>query len=125
VRLLIELEMFDRANMVLEGLVNEDDQLVEVWYLLGWNAYCKGDINQDQRMELWSEAREYLIRARMLIYDDFEDDGIREHVQELISTLNETLPPLEDQSESEEDEGLDDEAEWEDIPSTDDEAMEL
>lgn len=42
-RLLMETEMYDTAFEVLEGLQEEDDQVVDLWYLGGWCLYCKGD----------------------------------------------------------------------------------
>ncbi|KAF8796368.1 putative assembly chaperone of rpl4 like protein [Argiope bruennichi] len=42
-KMLIELEMFDQATNILDGLVEEDDEVTEVWYILGWMNYIQGD----------------------------------------------------------------------------------
>lgn len=31
------------ASKVLESLLEEDDEVVEVWYLLGWSNYIRGE----------------------------------------------------------------------------------
>ena len=38
-RLLIELECWKQAITVLEGVVGEDDEQVEAWYLLAFGLY--------------------------------------------------------------------------------------
>ncbi|XP_072268910.1 uncharacterized protein [Pyxicephalus adspersus] len=35
-KLLIEVEEFELAAEILEGLLEEDDEVIQVWYLLGW-----------------------------------------------------------------------------------------
>ncbi|CAB3990808.1 probable assembly chaperone of rpl4 [Paramuricea clavata] len=40
-KMLIEVEEFDNACTVLEELLSEDDEVVQVWYLLGWIQYLK------------------------------------------------------------------------------------
>lgn len=42
-RLLMETELYDLALEVLDGLREEDDQVVDLWYLGGWGLYCKGE----------------------------------------------------------------------------------
>jgi len=41
-RLLIECEMYEEAMEVLENLQEEDDQVVDLWYLGGWCMYQMG-----------------------------------------------------------------------------------
>jgi len=82
-RLLMETELYDLAHEVLEGLREEDDQVVDLWYLGGWGLYCKGekaredeekqkgkekDVVAPQSQEeeeedwqsLWAESRQWL-----------------------------------------------------------------
>ena len=42
-RLLMETEMYDTAFAVLEELQEEDDEVVDLWYLGGWCLYCQGE----------------------------------------------------------------------------------
>ncbi|KAI8057792.1 hypothetical protein BDF22DRAFT_616155 [Syncephalis plumigaleata] len=124
VKLLLELEQYERAITVLDGLQREDDQSVDMWYLFGWTYYCQGEQladDMERRKEIWEDARECLLQARKLYYQvEHEDEGILEHIQELLDTLNGALPPRADE-EGEED--------WEDVASSSDEeggdAMEL
>ena len=39
-RMLIELEEWEKAVNVLDGLVEEDDEIVDPWYLLGKALEC-------------------------------------------------------------------------------------
>ena len=41
VQLLLDLEMFDEATQICEGLIEEDDEVVAPWYLLGWLNYLR------------------------------------------------------------------------------------
>lgn len=47
-RLLIECEMYDEAMEVLERLQEEDDQVVDLWYLGGWCLFQMGQKMKDQ-----------------------------------------------------------------------------
>ena len=48
-RLLMETELYDLALEVLDGLREEDDQVVDLWYLGGWGLYCKGEkVREDE-----------------------------------------------------------------------------
>lgn len=80
-KLLIELEMLDEANTVLDGLVEEDDEVVDVWYLLGWLNYLRGG-------EFWGNARYYLNQAREVAHKvQFDDADELAHIEELLGEL--------------------------------------
>ena len=61
-RMLIELEEWDKSQQVLDGLIEEDDEIVDAWYLLGWLNKLRSDTEQDE-MYL-GNARYYLTRAK-------------------------------------------------------------
>lgn len=42
-KLLLELGLHDEAISVLQELLGEDDEVVAVWYLLGWALHLAGD----------------------------------------------------------------------------------
>lgn len=42
-RLLVECEMYDEAMDVLERLQEEDDQVVDLWYIGGWCLFLIGE----------------------------------------------------------------------------------
>ena len=55
-RILTEVKEFDKALQVLEQLVEEDDEVVVIWYMLGWVNYCKGE-------DYYSNAKYYFKKA--------------------------------------------------------------
>ncbi len=55
-RILTEVKEYDKAVQVLEQLVEEDDEVVVVWYMLGWVNHCKGE-------DYYSNAKFYLKKA--------------------------------------------------------------
>ncbi|KAK8789232.1 hypothetical protein V5799_020993 [Amblyomma americanum] len=94
-KLLIELEMLDEANTVLDGLVEEDDEVVDVWYLLGWLNYLRGG-------EYKGNARYYLNQARQVAHKvQFDDAQELAHIEELLAELG----PEQEEEGDEDDKG--------------------
>ncbi|RNA35938.1 putative assembly chaperone of rpl4 [Brachionus plicatilis] len=84
-RILTEVEEYDKAVTVLEQLVEEDDEVIYIWYMLGWVNYCKGE-------DYYSNAKFYLKKAdEMISKIKFEqrylDDALKAHVKELLEKL--------------------------------------
>uniref|UniRef100_A0A224Z167 Uncharacterized protein n=1 Tax=Rhipicephalus zambeziensis TaxID=60191 RepID=A0A224Z167_9ACAR len=80
-KVLIELEMLDEANTVLDGLIEEDDGVVDVWYLLGWLNYLRGGEYQGNARYYLNKAREV---ARKVQFDDADELA---HIEELLAEL--------------------------------------
>eukprot|EP00055_Hartaetosiga_balthica_P009246 m.36426 g.36426 ORF g.36426 m.36426 type:complete len:384 (+) comp6668_c0_seq4:106-1257(+) len=79
VKLLIELEDFDRALTVLDMLIAEDDTITQVWYLQGWTLYLKGDM---------ASAHDSLQRAHGLyLENNVERAEMLQHIEELMKDL--------------------------------------
>jgi len=80
-KILIELEEYEEATDCLETLLDEDDEVPDVWYLLGWANYLNGK-------EYYSNARHYLHKAKEVFtkikYQDMELLG---HIEELVQEL--------------------------------------
>lgn len=115
-RLLMEVEAEAEAMTVLEGLIREDDQSVECWYLGGW---CQVLISQkpgtDAQVRTKSQetAKTWLDHClRLYRVQGYEDDRLRDHATELVRGLNEALG-VEDQMD-------DDDDAWEDEDEQDD-----
>lgn len=108
-RSLIECEDWETAGQVLEGLAEEDDQVVDTWYLLGLAAFEQGGEHR-------KGSAPYLKRALAVGEENPEarDPEIDEHVKQMLTELG----PDADVSEEEDEEG--DEDEW-----TDDEDEEM
>ncbi|KAH7133682.1 hypothetical protein EDB81DRAFT_804964 [Dactylonectria macrodidyma] len=114
-RLLMEAEMEDEALQVLERLVTEDDSSVEAWYLGGWCLYITGEkAAGDERTSVWKSSRQWLTQCLKLYeFQDYEDERLGEHAQELLRNINKELgEPVE---------GEDDE--WDDASGDEDEEM--
>ncbi|CAG8436635.1 6370_t:CDS:2 [Ambispora gerdemannii] len=104
VKLLLELSQYNRALTVLDGLQKEDDEMIELWYLYGWSYYCMGEdaSNDEEKSSNWEDARDCLNTCKKL-FNKFEsdDDGICQHTQELLQTINAFLKPSTSASEDE------------------------
>ncbi|KAI9023122.1 hypothetical protein DFJ74DRAFT_667898 [Hyaloraphidium curvatum] len=138
-KLLIELGETERAVGVLEALRDEDSEVAEAWYALGWAWYLKGrggvkpedgeegkgeekELAEEKRKErdrCWEEAREALLMV-VKLHDRTDiptDDeaAVRAHAGELLAELDAVLPPRAPEEEGEEDEEMG----WEDVEDGD------
>lgn len=95
-KLLIEAEEFEMATEVLEGLLEEDDEVVQVWYLLGWLFYLqldKPETTEDPESHK-KTARTYLTKAKKLYVKlRCEDPPMMEHTEQLLGELGGELVP--------------------------------
>ncbi|KAH9037791.1 hypothetical protein EDB85DRAFT_2132319 [Lactarius pseudohatsudake] len=123
-KLFLELSLFTPALMVLQGIMASDDEEVEAWYLEGWCFFLMSEQAREQGGKLdeltWEElardSRDCLETCKMLhVNQGHPDRPIREHVEELISKLEElgVKPSPEDGGQDDDD---DDES-WEDEES--------
>ncbi|KIW85932.1 hypothetical protein Z517_01325 [Fonsecaea pedrosoi CBS 271.37] len=116
-RLLMEVQLEPVAMTVLEGLVREDDQSVECWYLGGWCQVLvsqKGDTPSETKAKCLETAKQWLDNClRLYRVQGYEDERLREHAVELVDGLKKELG-LE--GEMDEDDG-----DWEDVDDQDDE----
>uniref|UniRef100_UPI0037E78378 uncharacterized protein n=1 Tax=Semicossyphus pulcher TaxID=241346 RepID=UPI0037E78378 len=102
-KLLIECEEYEMAVDVLEGLLEEDDEVVQVWYLSGWVCYLQlekakeqqereeREVTEEEKEEwkaLTEAARSYLTNAKKL-YGKLrcDDQPMLEHVEQLLGEL--------------------------------------
>lgn len=129
-KLLIESEEYEMAVDVLEGLLEEDDEVVQVWYLSGWVCYLQFEKAKEQQeregrqvtddeLEEWKAlkeaARSYLTNAKKL-YSKLrcDDQPMLDHVEQLLGELGgemegeEEEPVLDDDYEPCSDEEEDD-----------------
>lgn len=112
----MEVEMEGKAVPVLERLVTEDDESVEAWYLGGWCHYLQAEKGADSK----ETSREWLRNAlRLFRQQEYEDDKLKEHAQELVANLDGELggPVADDDEWEDEDEGEDaEESDFEGFP---------
>lgn len=127
-RLLMEVEVETDALRVLEGLIREDDQSVESWYLGGWCQVLmskKDDASRsaEDRVKLIEQAKAWLDTClRLYRVQAYEDDRLRDHARELVHELNKELG-VEDEKEGGDDD--DEEGAWEDEDESDDGDLEV
>ena len=99
-KVLIELEEWDAATQVLDGLIEEDEDVVETWYLLGWLnklradfeiSTANGSADDDSRATsdgYRGNARYYLKKATQVhSKTPTDDEQLMEHIKELLEEL--------------------------------------
>ncbi|XP_070691406.1 uncharacterized protein [Pempheris klunzingeri] len=102
-KLLMESEEYETAVDVLEGLLEEDDEVVQVWYLSGWVCYLQlekakeqqeregrevTEEEKEERKALTEASRSYLTNAKKLYSKLRCDDQLMlEHVEQLLGEL--------------------------------------
>lgn len=95
VRLLMEVELEHDAMQVLEGLVKDDDQSVEAWYLGGWCHLLishKQDVLESEKSAQIESARTWLGTCLKLYTKlEYEDEKLKTHAEELVQQLNKAL----------------------------------
>ncbi|KAG0224987.1 hypothetical protein BGW41_004856 [Actinomortierella wolfii] len=114
VKLLLETAMYDEAFTVLNGLIEENDQVPDTLYLFGWANYiCAEELFEsdpnaiEQRNEQLENAREALNACVKLWHlTGSTDKPLLQHTQELLANITQVLGP-EKEGEEEEDAGMD------------------
>lgn len=138
-RLLLEHQLHMEALDVLSTAREEDSLEVEAAYLEGWTWYLRAEAlledpsllkkaseDDDEPLtaeECFSEGFRCLLEcAKLFTEQDYPDEGIGSHVQELISNLQQKgVQPAVAEEKPESAEGADAEAEgdWEDVQGGD------
>ena len=84
VKLLLDLEMLEEATQICDNLVEEDDEVVEPWYLLGWLNYLKDD------PDYWGNVRHYLGKAKQVhVMNPTDDEEMIKHIDEILAEVGE------------------------------------
>ncbi|KAK4197501.1 hypothetical protein QBC40DRAFT_285459 [Triangularia verruculosa] len=100
VRLLIEVGLDEKAIDVAGRLVDEDDLSVEAWYLGGYGKYMLGEKlkeagqagDADKWRSIWRSSRKWLAQClRIFEAEEYEDDRLGEHAQELLRLIKTEL----------------------------------
>ncbi|XP_061531744.1 uncharacterized protein si:dkey-12j5.1 [Phycodurus eques] len=102
-KLLVECEEYEMAVEVLEGLLEEDDEVVQVWYLSGWVCYLQlerakeqqeregrtlTEEEEEERSALKEAARLHLTNAKKLHSKlRCDDQPMLEHMEQLLGEL--------------------------------------
>ncbi|KAG0056864.1 hypothetical protein BGZ83_003158 [Gryganskiella cystojenkinii] len=109
VKLLLETAMYDEAFTVLNGLIEENDQVPDTLYLFGWANYIAAEevdesspTADEERKEQLENAREALNACVKLWHvTESTDEPLLQHTQELLETINGVLGPEVEEQEIE------------------------
>ncbi|XP_058868553.1 uncharacterized protein LOC117435683 [Acipenser ruthenus] len=93
-KLLIEAEEYELATEILESLLEEDDEVVQVWYLFGWVCYLQ--VEKPEETEAFKDsARTYLTKAKKLyVKVKCDDSPMLEHMEQLLARAGAWRGPL-------------------------------
>ncbi|XP_071803089.1 uncharacterized protein [Asterias amurensis] len=81
-KILMELEMNEIAEEILEGLLQEDDQVIQVWYMLGlMNVEKKTEESKAPARFFLTMAKKLYLKLRC------DDEPVLLHTEELLSIL--------------------------------------
>ena len=82
-RILIEVEDYDRAIAVIDGLLEENDEDINLWYLLGWTKF----LNKE------TENAKFFLTKTKKMYEKYcyDDKELLQHVNELLEQCGESL----------------------------------
>ena len=115
--MLIELDMLDEATQVLEGMLEEDDQVVDTWYLLGWINRLRATAEDGGDEGYNGNVRFYLGKAKAVHKANPTDDSdMVKHIDEILAEVG---PGAQEEEEEEEKNGDHNGDEWEDLDSSD------
>ncbi|KAG0100531.1 hypothetical protein BGZ93_010854 [Podila epicladia] len=109
VKLLLETAMYDEAFTVLNGLIEENDQVPDTLYLFGWANYIAAEEVDENAPNADEERREQLENAREALnacvklwhVTESTDQPLLQHTQELLETITQAIGPEVEQEEIE------------------------
>jgi len=82
VKILLDLEMLEEATQICDALLEEDDEVVTPWYLLGWINYLRED------QDYWGNVRHYLKKAQQVhVMNPTDDDAMVQHISEILAEV--------------------------------------
>jgi tetratricopeptide (TPR) repeat protein len=115
VRLLIEVEMYDKTLEVLETLQREDEDNVELWYYYTVAYYSDSN---DSSEENWKNARE-CAEICLKLYErmEWDDEDLRDGCLEMLEEIKKSGVSVDKDEDEDGDEEDEDEDEWEDSDS--------
>ncbi|KAF9433884.1 hypothetical protein BGZ76_008866 [Entomortierella beljakovae] len=109
VKLLLETGMYDEAFTVLNGLIEENDQVPDTLYLFGWANYIAAEEVDSSSPESEEEKKEQLENAREALNacvklwhaTESTDQPMLQHAQEILETITQVIGPEVDHPEPE------------------------
>lgn len=103
-KMLIEVERYEQACDVLEGVMQEDDENAELWFLVGTCYRAMDDL--PNALEFFEKCQTMLNKLKKDLCNEFylEDqlESVNETIDELKHSIANRPPELDQESESEE-----------------------
>ncbi|KAF4324191.1 hypothetical protein BBO99_00000114 [Phytophthora kernoviae] len=102
-KMLIEVERYEEASDLLEGVMQEDDENAELWFLVGTCYRAMDDL--PNALEFFEKCRSMLKKLKKQLRDEFYLQDQLESVDETVVALKATIasrPPEEDEDEESE-----------------------
>ncbi|CAH0491346.1 unnamed protein product [Peronospora farinosa] len=105
-KMLIEVERYEQACDVLEGVMQEDDENAELWFLVGTCYRAMDDL--PNALEFFEKCQTMLNKLKKDLRDDFylqdQLESVVETIAELKTSIANRPPELDEESGSDEDE---------------------
>ncbi|TMW63443.1 hypothetical protein Poli38472_002384 [Pythium oligandrum] len=117
---LIEVEMYEEACDVLEGVMQEDDENAELWFLVGTCYRAMDDLAMS--LEFFQKCEEMLQKLKKELRGEFHLDEQLDSVVETIAALKEAIANRGDEDDEDDEDDNDDEEQA--APGTEDVDME-
>ncbi|RLN88764.1 hypothetical protein BBJ28_00009386 [Nothophytophthora sp. Chile5] len=105
-KMLIEVEKYEQACDVLEGVMQEDDDNAELWFLVGTCYRAMDDLSN--ALEFFEKCQTMLKKLKKQLRHEFYLQDQLESVEETVAALKATiasLPPDEDGDDDDQDSG--------------------
>ncbi|KAG7391344.1 hypothetical protein PHYPSEUDO_005293 [Phytophthora pseudosyringae] len=104
-KMLIEVERYEQASDVLEGVMQEDDENAELWFLVGTCYRAMDDL--PNALEFFEKCHTMLKKLKKELRDDFylqdQLESVNETIDELKTSITNRPPELDQESGSDED----------------------
>jgi tetratricopeptide (TPR) repeat protein len=84
----------DAAVQVLGSLLAENDEVIEVWYLMGCAFEAASDL--DAAAQYWGRTLEMLLKVKESLEMDSDDDEERDQLQDIIVQVEDVRKRLEE-----------------------------
>ncbi|EGG16638.1 hypothetical protein DFA_07616 [Cavenderia fasciculata] len=104
-QMFVELDQNRIAVVILESIVNQQDNIAEIWYTLGMVYH---NLKEDRSAQ---DCLETALKLLTIVAKGGQDKELEDQIKSLLVTVNEivaTLPPEEDEVEEEEEQQMDD-----------------
>jgi tetratricopeptide (TPR) repeat protein len=107
-KLLIEVEQYEAASDVLEGVMQEDDENAEIWFLVGTCYRAMDDLAN--ALEFFEKCGQMLTKLKRDLRDEFHLGEQLESVEQTVAEIRATIAsrPADEEDDDDDDDDDDD-----------------